>query len=528
MNVRTKLLVKQSCNVALIVGVALFAVVIAQRFDYHVKRAELAYDERQTITMLAVQAFHYKTAVGDALLPGGGRPGELDLARRDLRDTLQQLGRQTEQEIALIAAEDRPPEFEETERLGRLESAFADIDRSVDRMIELRDAGSDADARQLQQLIERRFEGEIAELLAAAMADEQEEVVRTDAQIAELAERRVVFLIAAGVCALAISLAMGVFLYRSMSRPMRQLLTGVRALRAGSLQHRVGWQGADEFAELASQFNEMAASLEDRERRLLDSQSDLERQVAQRTAELEQANQRLKYLDRRRLLFLAEVSHELRTPVTVLRGEAEVTLRAEPRSADGYRESLTRIARQAEQMGRLIDDLLFLVRSEADTITFDRQRVDLHAVVAEAVRDGTVLARGKGIAVIEKLPDRPIWANADAERLRQAVLIAIDNAVKYSHSDSTIEVSLAATNGRAAITVRDHGVGVPADELPYVFERFYRIRGGASRRTDGSGLGLPIAKWIAEKHDGTISLSSTPGRATELTIEIPRLDGSAP
>jgi signal transduction histidine kinase len=524
MNVRTKLLVKQSCNVVLIVGVALFAVIIAQRFDYHVKRAELAYDERQTITMLAVQAFHYKTAIGDALLPGGGRPGELELARQDLRHTMQQLVRQTEQETAFVAAEDRPPELEETERLGRLESAFADIDRSVDRMIKLRESGSDVDARQLRQLIEQRFESEIAQLLAAAMADEQEEVARTDAQIAELAARRVVFLFAAGLSALAISLVMGLFLYRSISRPMRQLLTGVRALRAGNLQHRVAWQGADEFTELASQFNEMAASIEDRERRLLGARSELEQQVAERTAELESANQRLKYLDRRRLLFLAEVSHELRTPVTVLRGEADVTLRAQPASPEAYRDSLTRISQQAEQMGRLIDDLLFLVRSEADTVTFDRQRVDLQGIVADAVRDGTVLAQGKRIAVTEKLPGQPIWVNADAQRLRQAVLIAIDNAVKYSNSESAVEVSLTIRNGRAAITVLDHGAGVPPEELPYVFERFYRIRSGAKRRPDGSGLGLPIAKWIAEKHDGTISLSSIPGESTELTIELPRLD----
>lgn len=527
MNVRTKLLATQSFYVILILGVALVAVVVAQRFDYHVKRAELAYGERQTITMLAVQAFHYKTAIGHALLPGGGRPGDLELARQDVGNTMKQLIRQTEEEVAFVSVEDRPSELEETERLGRLESVFADIDRTVDRMIELREAGSDADARQLQQLLEQRFDGEIAELLATAMADEQLEVAETEARIARLAARRVAFLIAAGMCALAIALIMGAILYRSISRPMRQLLAGVRALRAGSLQHRVSWQGADEFAELASQFNEMAASLEDRERRLLDSRSELERQVAQRTKELEAANQRLKYLDRRRLLFLAEISHELRTPVTVLRGEAEVTLRAEPKSTDGYRESLVRIARQAEQMGRLIDDLLFLVRSEADTIAFDKQRVDLQDVVAEAVRDGTVLARGKGIAVIEKLPNQPIWANADAQRLRQAILIAIDNAVKYSDSDSTIEVSLMSRNGRAAITVLDHGAGVPADEVPYVFERFYRIRRGSHRRTEGSGLGLPIAKWIAEKHEGTISLSSTPGHATELIIELPRSDAGA-
>jgi signal transduction histidine kinase len=524
MNVRAKLLISQSLNVILILAVAIVAVIVASRFDYQLRRAELAYDQRQTITMLAVQAFHYKTEIGEFLADDRRGPDALALARRDVQDTLKQLADQTEQELAFVSGEDYAQEIEEGEQLGRLEGSFAAIDPLVDQLIALKQAGSDEGVQQLHRLVQQRFEGEVAGMLARAMADEEQEVAETDARIDQLAARRVAFLIAAGLCALAISLATGFALDRSISGPMRQLLAGVRAIKAGNLQHRVDSRGTDEFAQLGAQFNDMATTLEDRERRLLAARSDLERQVADRTEDLAAANQRLKYLDRRRLLFLAEVSHELKTPVTVLRGEAEVTLRVEPGSPAAYRESLARIAQQAEQMGRLIDDLLFLVRSEADTLTFDRQRTDLRAIVAEAVRDGTVLARSKGVEVIEKLPGQPVWVDADAQRLRQAVLIGIDNAIKYSSADSAIEVSLTGHDERAAIAVLDHGAGVPPEELPYVFERFYRIRGGAKRRPDGSGLGLPIAKWIAEKHDGTISLSSTPGESTRLTIELPRLD----
>ncbi len=528
MNVRLKLLVSQSLNLALILAVVSMAVVVAQRFDYQLRRAELAYEQRQTKTMLAVQAFHYKTAIGDALIDGRGRPGELDLARRGVQETLGRLVGQIEQKAAFLHDEENDRQFEESERAGKLEASFSAIDSLVDRIIAMRQSGSDEAARQLHQLVEQRFEGEVAETLAEAMADEQREVAETDSEIANLAARRVVFLIAAGLAALAISLASGLALYRSISPPIRRLLTGVRAIRAGDLRHRVESAGADEFAQLASQFNEMAASLEDRDGRLLDAKSDLERQVSERTAELAGANQRLNYLDRRRLQFLAEVSHELRTPITILRGEAEVTLRVQPESPQAYRESLQRIAQKAEEMGRLIDDLLFLVRSEADTVTFEKQRVDLQSIVVDAVLDGAVLARGKGIAVVEHLPGRPVWANADPLRLRQAVLIAIDNSIKHSNADSAVEVSLSATNGRAAIAVLDHGVGVPPEEMPYVFERFYRIRGASQRRAESSGLGLPIAKWIAEKHGGTISLSSVPGRSTELIIELPQAEPGAP
>lgn len=521
MNVRTKLLVSQSLNALLVIIVAAVAVVVAQRFDYQLRRVEVAYDQRQTITMLAVQAFHYKTAVHGFVIEGLGDRRALEQSRNDVGNTLGELSRLTEEEQSLLRETDREREAEELARVARLEAELAEIDRQVGRIVDLEQNGRREEARRLHVLVEQRFGAEISTLLAEAMADEQGEVAEVDAAIAEIASARVAFLYVTGMCGLAVSLATGIALYRSLSGPMRRLLAGVHAVRAGNLAYRVHSAGADEFAELAGQFNEMARTLGDREQQLLGMQSELERQVRQRTSELETANRRLSYLDRRRLQFLADVSHELRTPVTILRGEAEVTLRMQPASPEPYREALTRIAQQSRQMGRLIDDLLFLVRSESDTVAFDRQRVDLREIVADAVRDGDLLAKGKGIAVIDRLPERPVWVEADAQRLRQAALIGIDNAINYSATGTPVEVSLEAVGGRAVISILDHGTGVPAEELPYVFERFYRVRGGPDQRVDGSGLGLSIAKWIAEKHGGSIAMTSTPGTQTELTITLP-------
>lgn len=526
MNVRTKLLVSQSLNALLVMAVAAVAVVVAQRFDYQLRRVELAYDQRQTITMLAVQAFRYKTVVDAFVSEGRGDRRAIEQSRDDVGNSLRELSRLIEEELSLVHESDHAREAKEVERVARLEAGLSEIDQLVARIMDTNRNGPTDEARQLHRLVEQRFSGEISELLAEAMADEQGEVVEVDAAIEDLAAARVAFLYVTGFFGLAISLVTGFALYYSLSRPMRRLLAGVRAVRGGDLAYRVQSAGADEFAELAGQFNEMAQNLEDRERRLLGMQSELEQQVRQRTSELETANRRLNYLDRRRLQFLADVSHELRTPVTVLRGEAEVTLRMQPGSPDAYREALTRIAQQAKQMGRLIDDLLFLVRSESDTVAFDRQRVDLRQILAEAVRDGSILASGKGIAIVDRLPERPVWVEADAQRLRQAALIGIDNAINYSDTGLSVEVSLKAADGRAVISVVDHGVGVPAEELPYVFERFYRVRGGADRRTDGSGLGLSIAKWIAEKHGGSIAMASTPGEHTELSIVLPLRGGS--
>jgi signal transduction histidine kinase len=521
MNVRTKLLVSQTLAALLVIGVAVIAVVVAQRFDYQVGRVGLAYDQRQTVTMLAVQTFHYKTEIDALMAAGPGNERELRRSRSDVEASLKQLSRQTEQELSFVSEEGRARETEEVERVGQLRASLAEIDDLVDQIIRLNQDGPTAEARHLHQVVEQRFTGEISEILAKAMADEHGEVLDVDSEITDIAAGRVAFLYATGFFALAISLVTGLVLHHSISRPMQRLLVGVRALRGGDLKYRVPSDGTDEFAQLARQFNEMAENLEDRERRLLGIHSELEQQVRQRTSELETANRRLSYLDRQRLQFLADVSHELRTPVTILRGEAEVTLRMQPGSQHAYREALTRIAQQARQMGRLIDDLLFLVRSESDTVAFERQRLDLRGIVADAVRDGSILARGKGIEVVDRLPEHPVWVEGDAQRLRQAALIGIDNAINYSEAGLSVEVSLGAANGRAVIGVLDHGIGVPAEELPYVFERFYRVRGRGDRQAEGSGLGLSIAKWIAEKHGGTIAMTSVPGERTELAIELP-------
>jgi two-component system OmpR family sensor kinase len=526
MNVRTKLIASQTLHAGLVISVAAIAVVVAQRFDYQLDRVELAYNQRQTITMLAVQTFHYKTAIDKFMAEEAASDRVLHESRNDVVSTLQQLSSQTEQELSFLNKEERGREAEEVERVGQLRADLAEVDHTVDQIIRLRANGRSAESQQLQQQIEHLFADEIAETLARAMADEEGEVREVDSKIADIAAGRVAFLYGIGICVLAFSLITGLALYHSISRPMKQLLAGVGALRGGDLRYRVPSDGADEFAQLARRFNEMAENLEDRERRLLDIHSQLESQVRQRTSDLETANRRLSYLDRRRLQFLADVSHELRTPVTILRGEAEVTLRMQAGSEEACREALARIVQQAKQLGKLIDDLLFLVRSESDTVAFERQRLDLRGIVADAVRDGRTLAKGKGIAVTDQLPEHPVWVEADAQRLRQATLIGIDNAINYSEAGSSVEVILEAANGQAVIGVLDHGIGVPAEELPYVFERFYRIRGRADEEVAGSGIGLSIAKWIAEKHGGSVSMTSTPGDRTELRIEVPLPDRS--
>jgi signal transduction histidine kinase len=313
-----------------------------------------------------------------------------------------------------------------------------------------------------------------------------------------------------------------VLLSRALSQPISRLTEGAGEIGQGRLSHRIAVHGRDELALLSNHFNRMAEQLEGQRGEVLQQQALLERKVSERTQQLEEANRRLKELDRLRVLFLADVSHELRTPLAVLRGEAEVTLRSHANSVEDCRETLEHIIEQVEHMGRLVEDLLFVTRAEADSIRFEMRRIDLGRVLDRVAEEGRVLALGQGVELAMSKPPQPLHVEGDGERLHQTLLIAIDNAIKYAHPKTTVEVELQAADSHSVICVRNRGPRIPAEDLPYVFDRFYRGRHN-SRALGGSGLGLSIAKWIVEKHSGTIALASEPDGRTELEIRLPRL-----
>src|SRR6185436_20602039 len=182
------------------------------------------------------------------------------------------------------------------------------------------------------------------------------------------------------------------------------------------------------------------------------ARSNLEVEVLARTAELQKANEALVDRDRSRVRFLADVSHELRTPLTVLRGEAEVTLRGKSTGVSEYREALDRIVEQAGEMARLVDDLLTLARSETDEIRFERSSLDLGELAAETVREARILGRARGVRV-ELAARGELAVEGDPQRMKQVLLIILDNAVKYSARGAKVAVSTDNANGRAVLSV---------------------------------------------------------------------------
>lgn len=236
---------------------------------------------------------------------------------------------------------------------------------------------------------------------------------------------------------------------------------------------------------------------------------------------LEISNEKLERLGEMKGQFFADISHELRTPLAVIRGEAEVTLRGKDKPIEEYKKVLCYITTLVEQLNKLVSDLLFLARSESGTIQIEKKEVSLQKILDEAYREGETLATRKGMTVLFKsFPGNELFVHGDPQRLKQVFLIIIDNAINYSRPGEKIEVSLEEEGGRARIIISDNGVGIPEESLPHVFERFYRVEKSKAMAHGGAGLGLPIAKWIVEAHQGKIAIHSVAGSGTKVIIDL--------
>lgn len=218
--------------------------------------------------------------------------------------------------------------------------------------------------------------------------------------------------------------------------------------------------------------------------------------------------------------FTADASHDLRTPLALIRTNAELVLRR-PRSESEYREALHRILVTSEETTELIEQLLMLARADANVAQLKMEPTELYKIVRAAGQKARMLAAGKGLSFSESGPPCSLTLLANAAALERLLLSVVDNAVKYTPPSGHVALVLSVQGSQAVIEVRDTGIGIAEQDLPHVFERFYRADQTRSRETRGSGLGLSIAKWIAETHNGSIELRSRPGQGTTVIIRLP-------
>src|SRR6266511_1076543 len=217
--------------------------------------------------------------------------------------------------------------------------------------------------------------------------------------------------------------------------------------------------------------------------------------------------------------FMADAAHELRTPVTILRARAGVTL-AQTRDPARDAAALEAIEQETKRLGEIVGDLLTLARADAGELPVVRETLYLDDVAAEAVTAVRALAERKGVALeVGQFEEAGIVG--DPALVRRLLLIVLDNAIKYTPAGGRVRLDVATADGARSAVVTDTGIGIPADQLPHVFDRFYR--GDPARRAaDGTGLGLAIARWIADLHGAVIAIGpSADGTGTRVAITFP-------
>ena len=283
------------------------------------------------------------------------------------------------------------------------------------------------------------------------------------------------------------SLFLAVLLTPSSFKPLEEMAAVARQItNADDLSRRVpNTERTDEIGVLARSFNQLLERLE----------------------RLFQTQQRL----------LADVSHELRTPLTAIRGNVDLMRRM----GDADPESLGIIQEEIERMTRLVGDLLLLARADAGGLPLEKQKVELDNLLFEVYRQVRLLEKSVDVKVTEV---DQVCIMGDVDRLKQLLLNLISNAIKYTPDGGTVDVNLSKKNGWAYLRIRDTGMGIPAEDLPYIFDRFYRVdkaRARSQARQGGAGLGLAIAKWIAQAHGGNIDVVSQVGEGTTFTIILP-------
>ncbi len=504
----------------------------ANRVNDYAQHSRLASDILSELLDLSANKQRLRVWASQRLMNADASPEVLDRLLTSMKDSAGRLRQLAQRDIVLwneIAALDGVPIPPEVDALASMTDLLGDNIGAVEkRLMALQPLTRDANFagvwHELNEVFDKARGRDLRELLNGAI-----ERQRTAVPIARAATERGLDRLRsqaigmAGVMLLA-AIVLALHLGRRLKRPLDQLLEGVEALRAGALDYRLPIRSGDEFDRVAEGFNAMAAELQQHRIAADAARRRLEDAVQARTAELSTAHDALQRIDLRRRQLFADLGHELRTPTTAIRGEAEIALRGGEKPAHEYRMTLERIVDGAAQLTRHINDLLLIAKAEADQLVMQPRNIELLPLLQDAADVADALGAEHDVRIQLECPQNaaPVTILADADRLRQAIVILLDNAVRYSSRGGTVQLRCSARPDAVRIEVDDAGIGIDPDEMALVFERFTRGRRARAHRADGTGIGLSIAQAIVQAHHGRISLAQIEPQGTRACIELPR------
>ncbi len=280
----------------------------------------------------------------------------------------------------------------------------------------------------------------------------------------------------------------GYFFVKRAFFPVKKIVKTVKRITAENLSHRVEpINSKDEIGELAETFNDMISRLE---------------------KSFEHIKQ-----------FSSDVSHELKTPLTAVKGEIEVTLRRN-RKKDEYKKTLKSLLEDIDKLEEIIENLFLLSRMDSENLKFLPKKFALEETLLEAFEDMETIAKKKKVHLILK-NIQEMEMKGESTLIKRVFTNLINNAIKYTPEGGKIEISLKKAGGFAKFIVQDTGIGIPQEEIPHIFDRFYRVEKARSREAGGSGLGLAIVKWIVEAHKGKIEVTSEAGEGSIFIVSFP-------
>ncbi|MBM7855463.1 signal transduction histidine kinase [Desulfohalotomaculum tongense] len=290
---------------------------------------------------------------------------------------------------------------------------------------------------------------------------------------------------------------LSLFLSRSLVKPLLEINRAARDMARGNYNRKLNIKSSDEIGMLAQSFNTLAAELKEK----IDT---------------------LERLDQTRRDFVASVSHELRTPLTIVQGYTEALQDGLAKNERQRQEYLTNIHDELMRLRRLVDDLLDLRRLETGQINISFSPVNLLEVIQRVVNGIRPLAVEKGVEIITALPHNLSAVSGDEDRLAQVLINLLDNALRVSAPGDKLTVSAEEKQQSVSVSVSDTGPGIPEEELPLIWERFYKVDKSRTREGAGTGLGLVISKKIIEMHGGTIGVKSKLGKGSTFTFTLPK------
>lgn len=297
------------------------------------------------------------------------------------------------------------------------------------------------------------------------------------------------FMAAADLIGIISSVIFGYLVSKRMLMPIDYITKTADNISAKNLKERIEINGPDdELKRLADTFNRMI----DRLQNAFDKQTE----------------------------FVSNASHELRTPIAVIQGYANLLDRWGKDDRDALEKSIYAIKLETNNMANLVEKLLFLAKGDSGTKRIEKREFYLNKLINEVVEDSKLIADNR---FISNNRNDTVKIFADYEMIKQMLRIFIDNSIKFTDEEGNIDISSISDNGLVRIIISDTGIGIPKNEIPNIFNRFYTVDKSRSKEKTGTGLGLSIAKWIADVHEGVISVESEEGKNTKITVTLKQI-----